>query len=180
MRVNNAPAATSLALSFVILLNLTGCGTTPPSYPTLTALPGKNKDLNHFQQDDYRCRNYAAQMLASRPGVDGVGQSAGAVAVGTAGGAAAGALIGAASNNAGPGALIGAGSGMLLGGMAAASGRHQSAAAAQQQYDNYYGQCITARGDTIMQPQPSTVMVAQPAYYAPPVYYYAPGGYYRY
>jgi hypothetical protein len=51
----------------------------------------------------------------------------------------------------------------------------QTEASLQQQYNNAYAQCITAKGDTIGMPRPVPAMVRVPAViYAPPPYYYVP------
>lgn len=171
-----------LVVAVLTALTLAGCAATPPSGPTLTALPGPNKDLNHFQQDDYSCRNYASRAVSSQ-GDNSVANGVGTTALATAGGAAAGALLGAGSHghSAGNGAAVGAGLGMLVGGTVAAGQYNKSEDSMQQQYDNAYAQCITSRGDTIMVPQPTEVMVPAPVYVEPaprPYYYYGPRPYY--
>ncbi|MFD1554877.1 glycine zipper family protein [Paraburkholderia silviterrae] len=157
---------------------LAGCAVVPPSYPTVMALPAQGKTIAAFQQDDYACRTYAAQIVNPVAASPAVANSAlAAPALGAAGGAAAGALIGAGAGNAGAGAAIGAGAGLLLG---SAAGRNQyagSEAALQRQYDNAYAQCITAKGNTIAAPQVPRAVVVAPApavVYAPAQYYYAP------
>ncbi|CAB3783606.1 hypothetical protein LMG28688_01681 [Paraburkholderia caffeinitolerans] len=164
-------AAIALALAC-----LGGCAVVPPSYPTVMALPEKGKPIAAFQQDDYACRTYAAQIVnpvAASPAVANSGLAA--PALGAAGGAAAGALIGAGAGNAGAGAAIGAGAGLLLGSAAGRNQRWGSEAALQRQYDNAYAQCITAKGNTIATPgAPRAVAVAPAVVYAPAPYYYVP------
>ncbi|AJK48693.1 glycine zipper domain-containing protein [Burkholderia plantarii] len=177
-RVSRWRCAAGLATVFA----LAGCAVEPPSNPTVMALPAKGKSLNEFQQDDYGCRNVASR--AVQPQADSPGARNGALAaaaLGGAGGAAVGALIGSASGNAGPGAAIGAGVGLLAGGARGSQQRAQTAASLQQQYDNAYAQCITAKGDVIEAPQPAPVAwvpvvtaAPPPVVYAPATYYYVP------
>jgi hypothetical protein len=160
-------AASVLALA----LAMSGCATPPPSNPTVMALPAQGKSLNEFQQDDYGCRTLATRTVAPQANSpESANGAAAATALGTAGGAAAGALIGSASGNAGPGAAIGAGVGLLAGSAAGMRQRTRGASALQQQYDNAYAQCMTAKGDTIATPQPAPVVMYAP----PPAYYYVP------
>lgn len=166
------------AAAAVALASLAGCAVVPPSYPTVMALPAKGKPIAAFQQDDYACRTYAAQIVnpvATSPAVANSGLAA--PALGAAGGAAAGALIGASAGNAGAGAAIGAGAGLLLGSAAGRNQRWGSEAALQRQYDNAYAQCITAKGNTIAAPEAPRAVAVAPApavVYAPAQYYYVP------
>ena len=51
----------------------------------------------------------------------------------------------------------------------------ETEASLQQQYNNAYAQCMTAKGNTIGVPRPVPAMVRVPAViYAPPPYYYVP------
>ncbi|CAB3795801.1 hypothetical protein LMG27177_03967 [Paraburkholderia fynbosensis] len=171
-----------LLVCLAVGLGMAGCAVMPPSAPTVMAVPANGKTLNQFQQDDYSCRNYATQAVNPAAASHQAATSGLATtAVGTAGGAAAGALIGAGAGNAGAGAAIGAGAGLLLGSMMGSAQHNQTEASLQQQYDNAYAQCITARGDTIETPRPAAVVVpVRPVrprvliYGAPPPYYYAP------
>lgn len=166
------PLTFSGILSASMVCLLTGCAAVPPGSPTITALPAQGKSLVEFQQDDYGCRTYASQVIDGSASLAKAGKAGvAAPAIGTAGGAAAGALIGAGAGNAGVGAAIGAGAGLLLGGMAGIQQHQRSEASLQQQYNNAYAQCITAKGDTIEQPRPSgTAVIYIPAY----PYYYGP------
>jgi hypothetical protein len=172
-----SPRILRLLVAVGVTVGMAGCAVTPPSNPTIVALPAKGKSLNEFQQDDYGCRNYASQVV--NPAANSQqAQSAGlaAPALGTAGGAAAGALVGAGAGNAGSGAAVGAGSGLLLGSAMGATQHKRTEASLQQQYNNAYAQCITAKGNTIGIPRLVPVMVRASAviYVPPPYYYYVP------
>lgn len=153
------------------------CAFAPPSGPSVLAVPGANKDLATFEQDEITCRNYAQWRIGAQSPSGVAGQSTlnGAVA-GTLLGAAAGAAIGAATGNVGAGAAIGGGSGLLLGSSIGANNGTYVSGNLQRQYDYGYIQCMTAKGDTIQiaQELPSY----QPAYgYPSPYYDPAPYGY---
>ncbi|MFX1718842.1 hypothetical protein [Paraburkholderia sp. A1RO-5L] len=53
----------SAVAAALALACLGGCAVVPPSYPTVMALPAKGKPIAAFQQDDYACRTYAAQIV---------------------------------------------------------------------------------------------------------------------
>jgi len=163
-----------LAPVAVLIATCSGCAVTPPSYPTVTALPPKGKSLNAFQQDDYSCRTYASQAIDGGAALTDTGNAGlAAPAIGTAAGAAAGALIGAGAGNAGVGAAIGAGTGLLLGGLKGSQQHAQSEAGLQARYNNVYAQCITAKGDTIATPRAPVLAPASTLIYVPS-YYYVP------
>jgi Glycine-zipper domain len=168
------------ALGVVLLLALGGCAVAPPAGPSIVALPRKGEPLEQFQQEDYACRDYAYRTTNPNAASQQATNSAvGSAAIGTLGGAAVGALIGAAAGNPGAGAAIGAGSGLLVGGAAGANGAQYSAYGLQGQYDAAYAQCMTAKGNSIAQPQmaaPAYYSAPPPVYYAPRPYYYAPPG----
>jgi len=42
-----------------------GCAVTPPTAPSVVALPPQGKDLTQFQHEDESCRQYAAGRIAS-------------------------------------------------------------------------------------------------------------------
>jgi hypothetical protein len=167
-------------------LALGACAVGPPAGPTVAALPGKEKSLEAFQQDDAACRAYAAQTLGGVSPADAANQSmANSAVAGTLLGAAAGAAIGAAAGNPAAGAAIGAGSGLLLGSASGAGAADYSAASVQRGYDISYSQCMTARGDQVasgVAPAPGPYPAGPypyPAYaYAPYPYYYPPYPYY--
>jgi hypothetical protein len=156
----------------LITTALAGCAIAPPSLPTVMALPARGKSINEFQQDDYSCRTYASGIVNP---IASSHQGAGSALAAPAVGAAAGALIGAGTGSAGAGAVIGAGTGLLFGSAIGSGQQHQTEASLQQQFDNAYAQCITAKGNTIETLRPATVMVPAPAViYAPQPYCYVP------
>jgi len=172
MSILNIPEVNRFSIMAGVLCTLAGCAVVPPSYPTVEALPAKGKTISQFQQDDYSCRTYAAQIVNPLLENHSTTQSSTAAPVlGTAGGAAAGALIGAGAGNAGAGAAIGAGVGLLMGSSIGARQQELTESALQRQYDNAYAQCITAKGNTIVAPAPP-VAVTPAVVYANPVYYY--------
>jgi len=131
-------------------LALGACAVGPPPGPSIGALPGKDKSLEAFQQDDAACRQYAAQTLGNVSPADAANQSTASSAVaGTLLGAAAGAAIGAAVGNPAAGAAIGAGRGLVLGTASGAEAGGYSAASVQRGYDISYAQCMTSRGDQV-------------------------------
>ena len=153
------------------------CAVGPPPGPSVAALPGKDKSLEAFQQDDAACRAYAAQTMGGVSPADAANQSmANSTVAGTLLGAAAGAAIGAAAGNPAAGAAIGAGSGLLLGSASGAGAADYSAASAQRGYDISYSQCMTSRGDQVAQnqaPAPGPYP-GGPYPYPYPAYAYAP------
>jgi hypothetical protein len=159
---------------FCIGLLLDGCVVTPPPGPDVAVMPGPNKTLTQFQQDDIGCRQYASASTGGGARAQAANQSAvGSAVVGTALGAAAGAAIGAASGHAGPGAAIGAGAGLLAGVATGAGNAAQSAGAAQRRYDTAYAQCMATQGNATPTPVAAPAAVATyPAY--PPAYVYYP------
>jgi OmpA family protein len=154
------------------------CAVGPPPGPSVAALPGKDKSLEAFQQDDAACRSYAAQTLGGVSPTDAANQSmANSAAAGTLLGAAAGAAIGAAAGNPALGAAIGAGSGLVLGSASGAGAADYSAASAQRGYDISYAQCMTSRGDQVASggaPGPYPAGYPAGPYPYPPPYAYAP------
>jgi hypothetical protein len=137
---------TALGGALLASLGLAGCAVPAPTGPTVLVTPGKNVGSSRFQQDDAYCRQLASQRLGAAS--QQASNSATTKAVGgTVVGTAAGALLGAAAGNAGMGAAIGAGSGLLLGGGAAALGSNSSSQSMQQQYNINYVQCMTSYGN---------------------------------
>jgi len=163
-------------------LTLGACAVGPPPGPSVAALPGKDKSLEAFQQDDAACRTYAAQTLGGVSPADAANQSmANSAVVGTLVGAAAGAAIGAAAGNPAAGAAIGAGSGLLLGSASGANAANYSAGSVQRGYDISYAQCMTSHGDQVASggapgPYPGGPYPAgpYPYPYPAPAYAYAP------
>jgi Glycine-zipper domain len=164
------------------VLALGACAVPPPAGPSVMALPGQGKSFAAFQEDDFVCRQYAAQQTGGvSPGVAATNSAVGSAAVGTALGAAAGAAIGAAGGAAGPGAAIGAGAGLLTGSLVGANNAAAAYGGTQQYYDVSYTQCMTAHGDTVQNPPAAYASYGYPAYpypaypYPYPLY---PYGYY--
>jgi hypothetical protein len=164
-----------VALALTVPLSLGACAVAPPTGPSVLALPGKGKDLQAFQAEDYNCRNYAQAQIGGNTPTNAANQSAvGSAAVGTALGAGAGALLGAAGGAAGAGAAIGAGTGLLAGSAVGAGNAQVTGASLQQRYDMAYTQCIASTGNTVQAaPGPAIVGYPAPAYpYPYPAYAY--------
>jgi hypothetical protein len=160
------------SLAGFILLALAGCAVVPPPGPSIAAMPGKDKSLEQFQQDDAACRQYAAQGVGfATPAQAASASATSSAAVGTLLGAAAGALIGAAAGNPGVGAAIGGGSGLLVGSAEGAHAGTISGGALQQRYDAGYLQCMASKSNSV----PTVSYAYYPAYpYAYPAYPYYP------
>jgi hypothetical protein len=169
------------AFGLLAAVGVAGCTTVPQQAwgPSVIALPGPNKTLEQFQQEDISCRNYAWSRAGGvTPGQAATQSAVGSAALGTAIGAAAGAAIGAASGNAGAGAAIGAGTGLVAGSIAGAGAAQQSAAATQQAFDTLYAQCMSASGNRIEAtppPQAAGPWVTAPPVYVSPGWGYWPG-----
>jgi Glycine-zipper domain len=173
---------TMTLLAPAAVLTLAACTVAPPPGPSVMALPGQNKSLEAFQQDDMACRQYAWQQTGgASPAVAANQSGVGSAVVGTALGAAAGAAIGSLSGAAGAGAVIGAATGLLAGSAVGANNAAASYGGVQQLYDVSYTQCIYAHGDTVQSPPAGYAAYPYPGYpsgYAYPGYYgpayYAP------
>lgn len=172
--------ATSLALG--------GCAVAPPVGPSVIAMPGRDKSLATFQQDDAECQAYAVQASGITPAQAATNSAVGSAVLGTALGAAAGVALGAATGNAGAGAAIGAGTGLLMGSAAGAANASLSGAALQHHYDVRYVQCMAAKGEAVPTTSPQAPAIGYPAvpyatypypypypaYAYPTPYYYGP------
>ncbi len=146
---------------------LSGC-VTPPMGPTIAVMPGPNKSLEAFQQDEAVCENYASQRTA------GQAEAANNKAVtegviGTALGAGLGAAIGG-----GRGAAIGAGSGAVVGTAVGANTSDWAQMSIQQRYDFAYAQCMQTKGDSVPAMGPRHPRRYPPPGYAPPPGYGPP------
>ncbi|HEX4079255.1 MAG TPA: hypothetical protein VHX61_10335 [Rhizomicrobium sp.] len=133
---------------------LSGC-VTPPMGPTIPVMPGPNKSLQAFQQDENTCEGYASQRVAGAAEAAN-NQALGTGVLATALGAGLGAAVGG-----GRGAAIGAASGAVVG---TGIGANTSAGAQytiQQRYDMAYAQCMQTRGDKVPRPR-------RPRMYPPP------------
>ena len=153
----------SSIISSLALLAVTGCATLPEG-PSVRVLPGEGKPFEQFQADDAVCRQWAGQSIGiSAQDTVNMNAASGAV-IGTAVGAGLGAAIGAASGHPGAGAAIGAGSGLLVGTANGANAGNVYGGEAQRRYDNYYVQCMYAKGNQV----PGTVRGYRPHRSAPP------------
>jgi hypothetical protein len=164
------------AAAIIGALSLAGCAVAPPTGPDVMVLPGKDKSLESFQQDDAACRQYASAQIGYASPAEAATESAvGSTALGTVLGGAAGAAIGAATGNPAAGAAIGAGGGFLTGGAGGLGAAQESGISLQRRYDMGYLQCMSAKGENV-----PTASAAAPAYpYYPPYYYpYYPYPYY--
>jgi hypothetical protein len=123
-------------VTLLAVIPLAACAAAPPSGPTVFAVPRSGQSLSQLQADDLACRN-DVQTRTAPPG----------------------ATQAAANHAAG-----GAGAGLLTGSAGGASNTDAIAGDAQTQYDVAYAQCMTSKGDVVVD--------------APPDYNYAyPGGY---
>lgn len=177
--------AVAVTLSALVLLD--GCAATPMG-PHVQVLPAPNKPFEVFQQDQILCKQYASDQ------VSGQAESANERGIGTAlVGGALGAGLGAVIGG-GRGAAVGAAAGGVAGTAVGAGSSQHTQLSIQQQYDNAYMQCMSAKGNQLPQapvvvqptiiyttPQPVYVtpqpvyVAPQPVYAQPPVYAPPPG-----
>jgi hypothetical protein len=115
--------------------------------------------------DDQACRQYADAQTAALRNQSNT-QALGSTLLGAGLGAAVGGAVGG-----GRGAGIGAASGAVVGGGAGIVGAQNAQAAAQQQYNAYYSQCMAARTS------PPPAYNTQPPAYAPATGYVQPPAY---
>jgi uncharacterized protein YcfJ len=127
----------------------------------LTVSPGA---IAQTYYDDQACRQYADAQVASLRG-QASGQAVGSTLLGAGLGAAIGGAVGS-----GRGAGIGAASGALAGTGVGAANAQNAAANLQQQYNEYYSQCLASRS-----PQRPGYAAPAPAYGAAPGYGAQPG-----
>jgi outer membrane lipoprotein SlyB len=139
----------------VAVVALTACAPTVMA-PTVPVMPGANKPFNQFTADQQACQGYANSQTAPLA-AQANNQAVGTALLTTALGAGLGAAIGG-----GRGAAIGAASGAVVGGSMAAQGSTLAGMSIQQQYDIYYAQCMSARGNQV--PGFSPNMYAIPPY----------------
>lgn len=137
--------ATVAVLSLVCV---TGCATLP-SGPSVRIYPGYDKSFEQFQADDAVCRAWAGRSIGMTPDEINKQSTISGAGVGAILGAGVGALIGSASGDAGAGAAIGAGAGLLLGSASGADYGRVYGYEAQRRYDNYYLQCMYAKGHQV-------------------------------
>lgn len=152
-----------LVTKSVVLVALTatlaGCAE-PPLGPTVYAQPQTGKPFDVFAQENEVCKSYASGQVAGEA-ERANNQGLAAAAVTTVLGAGLGAAIGG-----GRGAAIGAASGAVVGSSIGASESGHSNLSIQAQYNNAFSQCMTAKGNSVVNP----VRVAYPVY-APAVVY---------
>lgn len=128
------------ALAAISTLALLGGCATQPLGPTIPVMPAPGKDMKAFQQDEDYCEQYASDRAAGRvKQADDDELRRGVL------GAALGASIGALAGNT-KGALAGGAIGALLG---SSSGAGYDQHRVQRGYDIAYGQCMTARGNSV-------------------------------
>jgi hypothetical protein len=136
-----------IAAMFAATISLVAC-VAPPAAPTILVAPGANTTFDRFSVDQDACQQYAAAQIS--PAVAAANnQAVGGALLGAALGAGLGAGIGAAAGNAGKGAAFGAASGGALGIIGSAVGPPFAQELLQQQYDNMYGQCMAAYGNSV-------------------------------
>ncbi|HEY1796026.1 MAG TPA: YMGG-like glycine zipper-containing protein [Stellaceae bacterium] len=133
--------------------------------PTVPVMPGQGKPFDQFAADQQTCEAYANQQIApltQQANNSGIGEAL----LTTALGAGLGAAIGG-----GRGAAIGAASGAVVGTSMGASNSARAGAGIQGQYNMYYAQCMSSKGNAVPGAPPP------PGYPppAPPPAAYGPG-----
>jgi hypothetical protein len=166
----------SLILFGVFSVTLGACASTRPAAPSFSVLPPSGKSFEAFQREDEYCQAAAQNSIGNQSPGEGANQAAvGSAAVGTALGALAGAAIGSASGHVGTGAAIGAGTGLVAGSVVGSQNARAAGGSMQARYDTVYAQCMTSKGNQIVQAMPAPGIV-----YVYPRPYYWHHGYYRY
>jgi outer membrane lipoprotein SlyB len=116
-------------------------------------LPGTQKSLDQFAQDENYCDRYAQGRIGqTTPGKTITSSTAQGGLGGAAIGAAGGSLLGAAAGSPATGAAIGAGGGLLAGSAAGSNMGGSSADMLQMRYDMSYIQCMYAKGNQVPVP----------------------------
>ena len=149
-----------LGAAMLAALALSGCAPAVLA-PTVPVMPGANKPGDRFAADDQACRGFANSQTAPLS-AQANNQALGGALLTTALGAGLGAAIGG-----GRGAAIGAASGAVVGSAAGAQSSSLAGMSIQQQYNVYYSQCMSSRGNQVPGFAPN-------AYGLPP--YPGPGG----
>lgn len=121
---------------------VSGC-VTEPMGPTIPVMPGPNKSLEAFQQDESVCEDYASQRVAGQVQAEN-NKAVTEGILGTALGAGLGAAVGG-----GRGAAIGAASGAVVGTAVGANTSNWAQMSVQQRYDFSYAQCMQTKGDQV-------------------------------
>ena len=127
--------------------------------PMIPVTPGPNKPFDQFTADQQACQGYANSQTAPLA-AQANNQALGGALLTTALGAGLGAAIGG-----GRGAAIGAASGAVLGTGMAAQSSSLAGMSLQQQFDIYYAQCMSARGNRV--PGFAPAAYGLPAYAGP-------------
>ncbi|MDR3424784.1 MAG: glycine zipper family protein [Alphaproteobacteria bacterium] len=162
------------------VLLLAACASMPMG-PTVRVLPPQGKPFDQFAAEQAGCKQYADSQVsgqADRANTTGLLEGLG----GTVLGAGLGAAVGG-----GQGAAVGAAGGAIAGTAVGASTSMHQQKSIQQQYNDAYAACMTAKGNQIDRPvvysppaqttviytqpaPPPTVIYTQPApaYYPPP------------
>jgi len=160
----------SMALATTAMI-LAGCASTPMG-PTVRAMPPQGKPFEQFQMEQASCKQYAndqVQGQAEHANTTGLIEGI----AGTALGAGLGAAVGG-----GHGAAIGAAAGAVAGTAVGASTSGHEQKTIQQQYNDAYLQCMSAKGNETPRPvvyaPATTVIVTQPAPPPTVVYQTAP------
>jgi hypothetical protein len=128
------------ALAGVMMLG--ACVETPMG-STVPVMPGPNKSLANFQNDQAMCRQFAQQAVADQTQGANL-RGLGTAALTTALGAGLGGAIGG-----GRGAGIGAASGAIGGAGIAAAGSSNAQRSIQAQFDNAFAACMFSLGNTV-------------------------------
>ncbi len=129
--------AAMAAISTIALLG--GCATQPLG-PTIPVMPAQGKSMQVFQQDEDYCEQYASDRASGKVKEANDTELRNGVV-----GAALGAGIGALAGNT-KGAIAGGLIGAALGGSAGAGyDQHR----VQRVFNIAYGQCMTARGNSV-------------------------------
>lgn len=141
---------------------LSGC-VTQPMGPTIPVMPGANKSLEAFQQDETACEDYASRRVAGQVEAEN-NKAVTEGIIGTALGAGLGAAVGG-----GRGAAIGAASGAVVGTAVGANTSNWAQMSVQQRYDFSYAQCMQTKGDKVPGPHhPRRYPPPPPPGYGPP------------
>lgn len=153
MKLIRVPAVLGTVLLLGACVNL-------PNGPSVMSLPGTGKTSDQFRDDDWYCRNFANDKIGgTEPNEVSRSSTAKGAAIGTIAGAGLGAAFGG-----GAGAAIGAGFGLITGLAVGAGTGENQAYALQRRYDQYYIQCMYAKGHRV----PVSGRLATPPSYVPP------------
>ena len=152
------PVNARLGTAMAAVLALSACAPTVMA-PTVPVMPGSNKPFDQFAADQQTCQGYANSQTAPLA-AQANNQAVGTALLTTALGAGLGAAVGG-----GRGAAIGAASGAVVGSSIGAQGSTLAGMSLQQQFDVYYAQCMSARGNQV--PGFSPNMYAIPPYPGP-------------